>query len=210
MIERVFRGLIALAAWSGLGIQLWILLQSPDFAAPLAAVWRFLAFFTILTNLMVAIVSTVAAIAPDSRSGKLLAGANTRVGVLLYIGMVGIVYHLLLASSWNPQGWQLVADRLLHTATPVMVAIAWIAFDDKRGLNLTALPQIIVWPAGYTIYSQIRGAADGFYPYPFLDAATLGYARVAMNAAGLAAAFLLAGGVLILAGRLLAPKLRKR
>jgi len=201
--ERLFRALIALAAFAGLGIQLWILLESPDFASQLAAVWRFLAFFTILTNLMVAIVSAVSAIAPNSASGRLLAGANTRAGVVLYIGLVGIVYHVLLAGLWDPQGWQKIADLLLHTATPVMMAIAWILFDAKKDLTLKALPQIIVYPVAYTVYAMIRGAGDGFYPYPFIDVSELGYARVLMNVVGLTAAFLFAGGLLILVGKTL-------
>ena len=202
-MERIFRALIAIAALSGLGIQLWILLESADFASPLAAVWRFLAFFTILTNLMVGIVSAVSAIAPNSASGRLLAGANTRAGVVLYIGLVGIVYHVLLAGLWDPQGWQKIADQLLHTATPVMMAIAWIVFDAKKDLTLKALPQIIVYPVAYTVYAMIRGAGDGFYPYPFIDVSELGYARVLMNVVGLTAAFLFAGGLLILTGRAL-------
>lgn len=209
-MERGVRGLIALAAWAGMGIQLWLQLERPDFASQLAAVWNLLAYFTILTNLMVAIVCTVAALVPDSASGRLLAGANTRLGVVVYIVMVGIVYHLLLANLWAPQDWQMIADQLLHTATPLMMALAWLAFDDKRGLTLKALPQIIVYPVGYTIYALIRGAADGFYPYPFLDVSQFGYARVVLNIAGLAAAFLLGAGVLILIGRWLGGlKLRR-
>ena len=203
MIERIFRGLIALAAFGGVGIQLWIFLDSPDFASPLLAVWRMLAFFTILTNLMVGIVSAVSAIAPGSASGRLLAGANTRAGVVLYIGLVGVIYHLLLAGLWDPQGWQKIADQLLHTATPVMMATAWIFFDAKKELTLKALPQIIVYPVAYTVYALIRGAVDGFYPYPFIDVAEHGYARVLMNVAGLTAAFLFAGGLLILTGKAL-------
>jgi len=201
--ERLFRVLIALAAFAGLGIQLWIFLESPDFASPLSAVWRMLAFFTILTNLMVGIASAVSAIAPNSASGRLLAGANTRAGVVLYIGLVGIVYHVLLAGLWDPQGWQKIADLLLHTATPVMIAIAWIFFDAKKDLTLKALPQIIVYPVAYTVYAMIRGAGDGFYPYPFIDVSELGYARVLMNVVGLTAAFLFSGGLLILTGRAL-------
>ena len=203
LAERLFRALIALAAFGGVGIQLWIFLESPDFASPLAAVWRFLAFFTILTNLMVGIASAVSAIAPGSASGRRLAGANTRAGVVLYIGLVGVIYHLLLSGLWDPQGWQKIADLLLHTATPVMMAFAWIFFDAKKDLTLKALPQIIVYPVAYTVYAMIRGAGDGFYPYPFIDVSELGYARVLMNVVGLTAAFLFAGSLLILIGRAL-------
>ena len=202
-MERYFRALIALAAWAGLGIQLWILLTGGAFEAPVLAVWRFLAFFTILTNLMVAVVSTVSALAPGSAFGRFVDGANVRAAVLLYIGTVGIIYHLLLAGLWNPQGWQLVADKLLHTATPVLVGLGWLLFDTKGGLSFRALPLYLVYPVGYTLYALARGAGDGFYPYPFIDVSEIGYARALQNIAGLTAAFVIGAGGIILLGKFL-------
>src|SRR3990167_1133301 len=197
-MARAFRGLIALSAWSGLGLQLWIMLTSGAFDSPVLAVWRFLGFFTILTNLMVAVVSTVSAIAPASTSGKLVDGAGFRAGILLYIATVGITYHLILANLWDPQGHQLIADQLLHTATPVMVAAGWILFDRKKGLGFDIIPNLFVYPVGYAIYAVLRGAFDGFYPYPFIDVSELGYARTLMNIALLAGAFI-AGAVAVIA-----------
>ncbi|TVR52896.1 MAG: hypothetical protein EA421_12595, partial [Gemmatimonadales bacterium] len=40
-LKRGFRGLIALAAWTGLGLQLWIKLTSGDFDTAGAALWSF-------------------------------------------------------------------------------------------------------------------------------------------------------------------------
>lgn len=200
-MARVFRALTALAAWAGLGIQLWILLTGGAFETPLAAVWRFLGFFTILTNLIVAVTATVSVIAPQSALGRFVDDPNARAGVLLYIATVGIIYHLLLAGLWAPEGWQLVADQLLHTATPVLVAMSWVAFDRKQGVRAGAIPAILVYPVGYAIYAVIRGAFDGFYPYFFIDVSALGYARVAMNIAGLAGAFLAGAVVVILLAR---------
>lgn len=201
-MERPVRALLALAAWAGLGIQLWLLLTSPAFASPAEAVWRFVAFFTILTNLIVAVSATVLTLRPDHPA----LGPAPRAAIVLYILTVGIVYHLLLAGLWAPEGWQWVADQLLHTVTPVMTLIVWLAFDPKAGLSLKALPGMLAWPLVYSLYALARGAADGFYPYPFLDAGGIGYVRALINIAGLTAAFLAGGALLILIGRALAHK----
>jgi hypothetical protein len=202
-LTRAFRILTALAAWAGLGIQLWILLTSGAFETPALAAWRFLAFFTILTNLIVALVNTASALAPESTAGRFASGANVRAAVLLYIGTVGIIYHLLLAGLWVPQGLQLIADQLLHTATPVLVLLGWLLFDRKDGLSFRALPAYLIYPVGYTLYALARGAGDGFYPYPFIDVSQIGYAGAFRNIAGLTAAFILGSGLVILLGKFL-------
>lgn len=38
-----------------------------------------------------------------------------------------------------------------------------------------------VWPVLWIIYTFIHGAATGWYPYPFLDAHTHGYAIAVRN-----------------------------
>lgn len=202
-MARAFRILTALSAWTGLGIQLWLLLESPAFGTPVMAVWRFLAFFTILTNLIVALINTASALAPESAAGRFANGANVRAAVLLYIGTVGIIYHLLLAGLWTPEGWQFMADQLLHTATPLMVALGWLLFDRKDGLRFRALPFYLVYPVGYTLYALARGAGDGFYPYYFIDVSQIGYPRAFQNIAGLTAAFILGSGLVILLGKFL-------
>ncbi|MDP1556234.1 MAG: Pr6Pr family membrane protein [Hyphomonas sp.] len=202
-MERAFRVLIAAAAWAGLGIQLWILLSGGAFETPALAVWRFAAFFTILTNLIVAIVSTISALAPESAFGRFVGGANARAAAVLHIGAVGVIYPLVLAGLWDPQGWQLIADQLLHTATPVLVTAGWLLFDRKDGLSFKALPLYLLYPVGYTLYALARGAGDGFYPYPFIDVSQIGYPRAFLNIAGLTGAFVIGAGVIILLGKAL-------
>ncbi|EQD46143.1 hypothetical protein B1B_12734 [mine drainage metagenome] len=52
------------------------------------------------------------------------------------------------------------------------------------------------------MYALLRGAWLGRYPYPFIDVAQLGYARVALNAAGMLIVFLLIAAGLIALNRL--------
>jgi hypothetical protein len=52
----------------------------------------------------------------------------------VYIAIVGIVYSLLLRHIWNPQGWQIVADVLLHDLIPLLYVAYWVIFVRKSSL----------------------------------------------------------------------------
>ena len=54
----------------------------------------------------------------------------------------------------------------------------------------------LAWPLGYAAYALLRGAATGFYPYPFVDVPSLGMGRVLGNVAGLCIVFLATGFLL--------------
>jgi hypothetical protein len=84
--------------------------------------WRYFGFFTILTNLMVAIVSTATAL----RSGSPLASATLRHAALTSVLIVGITYSIALRSLWNPVGLQKLADIALHDLSPLLYLVAWV------------------------------------------------------------------------------------
>ena len=48
---------------------------------------------------------------------------------------------------------------------------------------------------------MVRGAADGWYPYPFLDPANGGYATVAVMIVAITVGFLVLSGAMIALGR---------
>jgi hypothetical protein len=61
----------------------------------------------------------------------------------------------------------------------------------------------LIWPAACAAYALVRGAVTGVWPYPFLDADTLGWPMVALNVAALVTAFAGAGlGLVAVARRL--------
>lgn len=161
---QVLAGTAALAGWSGLTLQLFLMVQSMGTGA---ALWRFFGFYTILTNIGAATVAT--AVALGSRSA--LAGARARLLAATSIIMVGIVYSVALRSIWSPTGLQKLADVLLHDAAPVVWAASWLAGPHLRRhwgeVGWALLPPLI-----YCLYSLARGAADGWYAYWFLDPAS--------------------------------------
>ena len=107
------------------------------------------------------------------------------------------MYNLVLRGIWEPKGWQLVADNLLHVVVPFIYFLYWIIFAEKGTLNWK---QGITWtyfPFAYLIYSLIRGHFVGWYPYPFLDVTKFGYQQVLINAGFIVIAFVILGFAMI-------------
>jgi hypothetical protein len=110
MRARLHRALFAVIGWGALGLQYALLLQNNPGVGAGVLTLNFFSFFTILTNLLAALALTGPALAPDGAVGRWSRSEGVRAAVAMYIVVVGVVYHLLLAQTWNPQGWQKVAD----------------------------------------------------------------------------------------------------
>ena len=195
---RGVAALTAAAAWAALVLQLVLIVdQFRGDGQPVAlALWRYLGFFTILTNILVALVATAMAVRPASP----MAGARWRFVAAVSIALVGIAYSLLLRWVWDPQGWQAVADHALHDVTPPLFLLAWLLFPHGA-IGWNDLWRALAWPAGYFAYAMIRGAADGWYAYHFLDASALPAWALAINVAGLLAGVTVLASLLILLDR---------
>jgi hypothetical protein len=139
--------------------------------------WLIAVYFTVLTNLLVA-----AAMFAVARGWKM--GGAAAAALVLSMALVALIYHLILARLWHPEGAAWWADQGLHTAVPVAVILWWGAFAPKD-VRLRDLPKWMIWPAIYCAYSLGRGYATGFWAYPFLNGDVLGVPMLALNIAGL-------------------------
>lgn len=192
----------ALIGACGLGLQ--YVLQFSDLtsqgATPLEATWRYLSYFTILTNAFVTLVMARAAMRPDDLTG--LNAPRVELMAVTSIVFVGVVYNLLLASQWNPQGWHLAANVIVHHVMPVWFVVFWL-LRPHGALQWKDALFAALWPAAYTVYGLGRGAFDGFYPYFFLDPTRASWGAVALNLLGLVLAFVLGALAFIALGRLI-------
>lgn len=160
-------------------------------------------YFTILTNLLLAIAHGICLLAPRTKAGRFFAHPAVQSGLLLYILVVKIVYVSFLAGLWNPEGKQWWADNLLHHLTPLFQIVFWVAFVPKGRLSWRLALLWLAWPACYLVWALARGHD---YPYPFLELDRLGPARTALNCLLMGAGFLAGGLGVIGLDRLLAPK----
>lgn len=187
----------ALAGAFGLFLQFVILYgnMTAEGASGVEATWRYFAYFTILTNTFVTLVMARAALRPESYAG--LNTPRVELMAVTSILFVCIVYNLLLASRWDPQGWQKIADVTVHDIVPVLFAVFWL-LRPHGSLTWKDAAFAALWPFGYAVYGLTRGAFDGFYPYFFMDPTSASYPQIALNLAGLVVAFMFGAGVLLL------------
>ena len=207
----IYMAIAAIIAWLSLTSQLYILLHNVpgNGLTYLQAAARFLIFFTILTNLLVAISLTSILVAPQSKWGQFFSKSTTLTAIALYIFIVGLVYNIILRNIWEPVGLQKWVDEGLHVVVPLLFIFFWLFFVPTGNLKWRHAFSWLIYPAVYLIYALLRGAMEGFYPYPFIDASQLGYAQVLMNATGLLLVFIIGGflfiGVDKLKGSILKP-----
>lgn len=146
----------------------------------------YFSFFTILTNIGAALVYA-ARLFP----GKLAFFATdlARATIAVCITIVGLVYATVLAKIWAPEGLFWLCDILLHYVAPVIYVLWWALAGRNGTLGWSHAPGMLVFPVSYLVYALVRGQITGLYPYPFLDAGSLGLSKVAVNAAAVAALF---------------------
>jgi len=202
-VSRTFGRSLAALAWYGLLLQLYlIIVNAPSNGLPVAtAVVNYFSFFTILTNLLVAVALTFSGPERASVLGSFCSRPTVQTAIAVYISIVGIVYSLVLRSLWDPEGLQKIADKVLHDAVPLLYVVYWALFVRKDGLQFRDVGRWLLYPAIYLVYTLIRGAASGRYPYHFLDAGQLGYSRVGANIVLLVAAFAVTGSSFVAIGR---------
>ena len=188
--------LIALLGWTALALQLYLIvrLNIDQGHSGWRGVGRFFGYFTILTNILVALVITVRL--RGARAGW-LSTTSAAAATASYIALVALVYEAFLRRLWAPAGLQWWADVILHTAVPILYVVYWATFVEKGTLAWRAISGWLVYPLGYLVYALARGAIEGWYPYPFIDAIQLGYGRVVANAVGLVAAWASVGAAFV-------------
>lgn len=179
---RPTAAILALLAWAAILLQFYVsIILAPPAGMPLATlIINVLSYFTVLSNLLVAIVTSFIALTPEhSPSRNIFLHPAIQAATATYIAVVGIVYSLVLRGIWSPTGAQKIADILLHDAVPLLYTIFWFIFcSSRQRLRWSNAVLWLGWPLTYVIYILVRGSLTGHAFYPFLDTQTLGYPRV--------------------------------
>ena len=197
----------ALAGWAGLTIQLYLIGYSRWMAdaSLLGGLVNFFSFFTVLTNTLAAVVLSYALVNRPSAARQFFLRPAVSSGIAVSIVVVGLAYSLLLRHLWSPEGWQFIADELLHDVMPLLFLGYWWFCVPKGALRLRHVGYWVIYPLVYFAYVLLRGHALGQYQYPFIDVGTLGYPQVLMNAGGILLGFVLVALALVGLDKILKP-----
>jgi hypothetical protein len=202
----------AAAVVAGVIIGMVLSAQHPTFRAESQELVRFggsptnralnnLAFFTVQSNLIVGATSLLLALRLDRTA--------TVFRVFRLIGLVAItvtfiVFHVTLSNLVELDTWGQLSNQLVHTVVPIMAVVGWLAWGPRGMTSARVATMTVIFPACYMLFTLVRGPlASHWYPYPFADVKTLGYAKVCLNGLWIALLFVaLAAGATALDRRL--------
>jgi hypothetical protein len=186
-IARWWFGTIAVVVAAALLIQIVLIftggqdVNSGESTANESVATRFVrlfSFFTIQSNLFVLVASIALAI-NIHRDGTLW--RVIRLDALLGIIITGLVYETVLAPLVHPEGWALAATIGFHYISPWATLIGWLIFGPRPRSTWLTTALAFIWPLAWLVYTFVHGAVTGWYPYPFLDVATIGLADSLRN-----------------------------
>jgi len=194
----------------GLVLQLALVLSRDSsegaFAETPARIVNYFSFFTVQSNVLVAVTTGLLALNLDRRSTVFRV---LRLDGVLCIAVTGVVFHLALASLQELTGWDALADFILHSLSPILAVLGWLVFGPRRQLTPRIVWLAVLAPIGWLAYALAYGAlttdrnGNDYYAYPFMNVQVHGYAVALLRCALVAALFLgLAFGALALDRRL--------
>ena len=192
--------LLAIVAWFGLLLQLWLSIRSAlvNGNPVIGGLITYFGYFTILTNIFVALICTAGSLsrrAPPDRSFlySLPAVGCSTAAILV----VGIGYHALLREVWAPRGAEWVANLVLHYIVPAGALLHWLVYPYAERPTWWTPLSWCWYPLAYFAYVMTRGEFLFSYPYPFIDVLALGYIQTILNAIGFLIGFIIVGYVLL-------------
>jgi uncharacterized membrane protein len=148
---------------------------------------RFVAYFTVESNLLVLVTTGRLAREPayDAKAWRAV-----RVAAVSGITVTGLVHWFLLRPLLHLDGADLLADRLLHVAVPILAVVGWLVFGPRPRIDWGDCLRATAWPIAWIVVILAQGGATGWYPYPFLDHRLHGWGHVVVVCAGITALFL--------------------
>jgi hypothetical protein len=199
---RIMAVIGAAMGWLAVITQLYLMISNRVVSIP-ETILRFFSFFTIDTNILVALCFSFIFLRGNSGLSRFFTKSTTITAITIYITIVGIVYNVILRSTWHPEGLQKIVDELLHSAIPVFFILFWLIFIPIEQLKWKNAFPWLIYPIVYMTYAIIHGAITKFYPYPFVNVNELGYNRALLNAGGVLLIIFFLSLALIAAGKLM-------
>jgi hypothetical protein len=183
----VGRLMFGLLTWAAIGIQF-----ARHVGAGFSAL-NFFSYFTILANGFAgAVLLTGVYIAVTGREPPEWY-ERARGAAALYMAVVGLVFAVLLRDV-DLGGLLPWVNTVHHYVMPIAVVADWLLVPPPSRPTRWDVLTFFALPLLYLGYALVRGAAVGWYPYPFLNPAVVGgYAVVAMFVVGIIATFVAAG-----------------
>jgi len=103
--------------------------------------------------------------------------AGVHALVSTYVIVSGIVFGIIVAESASHDyrievPW---SSQLLHFWLPTFVLVDWVLGPDRPRVRWRVVSIVLVFPLIWGVFTIVRGAEVGWYPYFFLDPAQVSW-----------------------------------
>ena len=189
-VLRLAAGLLVLAA---IITQIADLLGAGEFVAA-----EYFSYFTIQSSMMNVVVLLVGGLMALRLRTDTVLYTGVRAGIVVYAVVTAAVYNVLLRNL-PPEGYVGVQwpNEVEHVWIPLFLLIDWLLATGRPRLGWQWLLAIVSFPLAWCAYTLLHGAVAAWYPYPFIDPSTSGWASVIAYIIGLAGFMVVLGALAV-------------
>jgi hypothetical protein len=205
-MKSSYRIVCAIIAWIVLFLRFIDMSMSREYSGIAETLIAFFGFFTVLTNILVAIAFTAPLLKPSRKLSDFFMRPAVRAAIASYILIVAVVYHVLIVNLFDPKGFTLITTTALNYVMPILYIADWLFFAKKRPVSYKHLPYWAIYPAVYGVLTIIRGSLTAIYPYQFLNVTDLGIGNVILNMVGFVTVFAVVGAIFIAVAHLISDR----
>ena len=148
---------------------------------------EYFSYFTIQSSMMnIVVLITGGVLALRYRRDTVLY-TGVRSAITVFAVVTAVVYNVLLRGI-PPEGYVGVQwpTEVHHVWIPIYIVIDWLFATGRARIGYRWLWVAVGYPIAWCAFTLIRGAATGWYPYPFINPATGGWGSVLVYIVGLA------------------------
>jgi len=177
--------------------------------------FEYFAFLSITSSIFAGVVALLGAyvlLRNKSESSRLM---SLRLITTVSMVIVGVVYHALLGdSAVDPQDigyeWPVIPNLVIHTWAPIAIVFDYLLSIKGEVNNFRKSLWVVVYPLSWLGFSIVRGLADGWWPYWFINPnSEIGIGGMISYILAISAAFIILG-FLLGAARIFVVKLARR
>jgi len=135
---------------------------------------EYFSYFTITSCLLAGGVLAYSGVAILRNQKETKSDTLIRLTVAVSMVIVGVIYNALLAGGApDPRDigydWPVLPNLIMHTYMPIVIFLEWLLFNTDFKIKLKSVFWVLLYPLAWLAFTIIRGLAQGWWPYWFLD-----------------------------------------
>jgi hypothetical protein len=135
---------------------------------------EYFAYFSIQGTLICAVMLAVTGVRSFQGLSDTKLITISRLSSTVYVVVIAVVYNALLRglpgdvrdAGYN---WPQVPNEIIHVWGPIFMLLDWLLVAGFSSIRLRAAFWVAVYPLAWLVFSVVRGIADGWWAYWFLD-----------------------------------------